>query len=155
MAILWKKKEKSRNRSDAQGKSPEKGKKRKIDGNYTERPRILPDYPTESRKKEKGGKMQSFPEQETGEAARNEAEPKPEYPISQAAAPSTGGSTGLRKRRPAHLNSTRHLHERACNGDLRSPGRGTDDWGGGAGGIGANQGGEAAPSFDPEARRVG
>jgi len=28
MAILWKKREKSRNRSNAQGKSPEKGKKK-------------------------------------------------------------------------------------------------------------------------------
>ena len=155
MAILWKKKKNLGTGVTHKENRRKKEKKRKIDGNYTERPRILPDYPTESRKKEKGGKMQSFPEQETGEAARNEAEPKPEYPISQAAAPSTGGSTGLRKRRPAHLNSTRHLHERACNGDLRSPGRGTDDWGGGAGGIGANQGGEAAPSFDPEARRMG
>lgn len=42
------------------------------------------------------------------------------------------------------------LYERACDGDLRSPGRGTDDWGGGAGGIGANQGEKAARSFDPE-----
>lgn len=48
------------------------------------------------------------------------------------------------------MDSTRHLHERACDGDLRSPGRGTDDWGGGAGGIGANQGEKAARSFDPE-----
>jgi len=90
------KKQKTRNWSNTQGKSPEKGKKMEII------PNIQGSYQTESRKKEKGGKMQSFPEQETGEAARNEAQPKPEYPISQAAA---AQSTGLRKEDP-HLNSS-------------------------------------------------
>jgi len=48
------KKQKTRNWSNTQGKSPEKGKK---DGNYTEHPRILPDRIPQERE---AGKIQNL-----------------------------------------------------------------------------------------------
>ena len=96
MAILWKKK-----KNLGTGVTHKENRRKKEKRWKLYRTSKDPTRPNPARKRS-GEDTKSFPEQETGEAARNEAQPKPEYPISQAAA---AQSTGLRKEDP-HLNSS-------------------------------------------------
>jgi len=81
MAILWEKKKKNLGTGVTHKENRRKKEKKKKNGwklyRTSKNPTRLPDRIPQERE---GGKMQSFPEQETGEAARNEAEPNTRYP---------------------------------------------------------------------------